>query len=204
MFWFLDLPTLLAFVSAGLLLNLTPGNDVVFTIASTLRGGTRAGVLASLGITLGSLTHVCLAALGLAAILAANPTLFEAIRWIGVAYLVKLAWSAWNAPPHDLSDPASTSRENPFLRAYLTNILNPKVALFILAFLPQFTRPELGQVGWQILTLGLIFSTTGVIVNSAYALLAGRATRHLRHHGSLLNRLTAILFGGLAARLLTN
>lgn len=204
MFWFLDLPTFLAFVSAGILLNLTPGNDVIFTIASTLRRGTRAGLLASLGITLGSLTHVGFAAFGLAAVLAANPLLFEAVRWIGAAYLLWLAWQSWHTEPAGMAEDTPAAHENPLLRGYLTNILNPKVALFILAFLPQFTNPELGQIELQLLVLGLIFASTGIFINGAYALLAGTARSKLTTYGRILNKLSALLFGGLAARLIVN
>jgi len=135
--WFLDTSTLIAFLTAGILLNLTPGNDVIFTLATTLQRGTRAGLLAGLGITLGSLTHATLAALGLAALLKANPALFEAIRWAGVAYLLYLAVQAWRTSPQAIAQSAT----RPFLRGYVTNILNPKVALFMLAFLPQFSNP---------------------------------------------------------------
>lgn len=198
--WFLDIPTLIAFLTAGILLNLTPGSDVIFTLATTLRQGTGAGLLAGLGITLGSLTHATLAAVGLAALLKTNPTLFEAIRWAGVAYLLYLAVQAWRATPQAI---ANQSAERPFLRGYVTNILNPKVALFMLAFLPQFSNPAAGQIELQILTLGLIFSANGLLIISAYALLAGRIRPALEQHATALNRITSLVFGGLAARLMT-
>jgi len=128
--WFLDIPTLIAFLTAGILLNLTPGSDVIFTLATTLRQGTAAGLLAGLGITLGSLTHATLAALGLAALLKTNPTLFEAIRWAGVAYLLYLAVQAWRATPQAI---ASQSAERPFLRRRPDRAANPDAWPYLLS-----------------------------------------------------------------------
>lgn len=201
MLWFLDIPTLLTFLTAGIVLNLTPGNDVVFTLATTLRQGTAAGLLAGLGITLGSLFHTVLAALGLAALLKTNPNLYDAIRWAGAAYLMYLAYQTWRTTSQPLN---ARTGESPFLRGFITNILNPKVALFMLAFLPQFTDPAKDALALQILSLGLIFATSGLFVISGYALLAGSLRPLIQSHSKTLNRISAVIFGGLAARLVIN
>lgn len=201
MLWFLDTSTLLAFVTAGVLLNLTPGSDVAFTVATALKRGTGAGLMAGFGITLGSFTHASLAALGLAALIAANPALFEALRWLGATYLIWLAYQAWTARA---AGQTSAALGTPFLQGYLTNILNPKVALFMLAFLPHFTDPSAGALAQQFLTLGAIFCTSGVIIISGYALLAGRARALMASRETLINRISALILGGLAARLVTS
>ncbi len=195
-----------AFLSAGLLLNLTPGADVAFAVASGAQGGARAGVAAAAGITLGSLCHTCLAAFGLAAVLAAQPAAYDVIRWAGAVYLLWLAWRAWQSAQMqtgatDVKTAVSWSLRGAFLRGALTNLLNPKVALFQLAFLPQFADPMSGPIWQQMVLLGLLFALTGFFVTAAYGALAGRFAAALRQRGAALNRLCAIVFAGLAARL---
>ncbi|MEJ2000255.1 MAG: LysE family translocator, partial [Maritimibacter sp.] len=158
------------FLGAGLLLNLTPGADVMFASASGLAGGPRAGVAAAFGVALGGLMHASLAAAGLAALLAAAPTLFTTLRYLGAAYLLYLAVKAWRAGPAEPRTGAAKLTQA-IRRGFLTNALNPKVALFILAFLPQFTSPATGPVWLQILVLGALFSTTGFFVTAGYGAL---------------------------------
>jgi threonine/homoserine/homoserine lactone efflux protein len=188
------------FLGAGLLLNLTPGADVMFASASGLAGGPRAGVAAAFGVALGGLMHACLAAAGLAALLAAAPTLFTTLRYLGAAYLLFLAVKAWRAGPAEPRTGAARLTQA-IRRGFLTNALNPKVALFVLAFLPQFTSPATGPVWLQILVLGALFSTTGFFVTAGYGALAGLAGAGLTRAGGWLNRLAALVFGLLALRL---
>lgn len=198
----MDFVLLTAFLGAGLLLNLTPGADVGFAMASGAQGGVRAGIAAGAGISSGSLVHTALAAFGLAALLAAHPPAFEAIRYAGAAYLLWLAWHSWTslaAEPQDTTAPRSLRRV--YLRGALTNLLNPKVALFQLAFLPQFTTPGAGPVWQQMLLLGGLFAVTGFFVNAGYGALAGVLAHRLRRNARLMQRLCAIVFAGLAARL---
>ncbi len=197
-----DALTLAAFIPAGLALNLTPGADLMFVLAQGLRGGTRAGMAANFGIAAGCLVHVALAALGLAALLHAYPAAFEAVRWGGVGYLLWLAVKSWRAPPPAEAEATPAPLHRIFRDALLVNILNPKVALFILAFLPQFvvpTRPVLPQFA----ILGLVFCAGGLVVNGAVALFSGRLGRLLRRERAAraLNRLSAGIFTLLALRL---
>ncbi len=199
----MDPVLLLSFMGAGLLLNLTPGADVMFAMASGLSGGWRHGVAAAVGISFGSLWHITLATLGVSAALALVPQALDLIRYAGAAYLLWLAWKSWSAQPPDPAH-AAQSWQRAVLRGFVTNALNPKVALFVLAFLPQFTRAEAGPIWQQIVILGAIFTTTGVIITSFYGALAGLLGERIRASHRVLNRITAIIFAGLAARLVSN
>jgi len=191
---------LATFLVAGLLLNLTPGADVMFATACGVAGGPRAGALAGIGVGLGGLWHAGLAAAGVSALIAATPMMLDAIRWAGAAYLLWLAWSAWTTP----AGPGGAGVAHPLRalgRGALINALNPKVALFVLAFLPQFTVPGIGPVWQQILLLGGLFALTGMAVTGGYGMLAGVMGRHLAARMRGLNRLAALVFAGLAGRL---
>lgn len=192
---------LLAFTLAGLMLNLTPGADVMFATASGLRGGPRAGMAAGLGVGLGVAMHVTLAALGLSALLAAHPAALGAIRWLGALYLLWLAVRAWRAGVPDAAERGAARPFRALGRGFLANALNPKVILFILAFLPQFTDPAYGPVWRQIVLLGGIFTVTGTLVTMAYGALAGAMGQALGRRLGALNRVAALVFAGLAARL---
>ena len=197
-------PTILAaFITAGILLNLTPGIDMVFVIASSISGGIRTGMAAATGISLGVLTHITLATIGVAALIAAHPSLFNVIRWAGIAYLIWLAIQAWRATDSRLQQTGARSATRAIKRGWITNILNPKVALFILAFLPQFTTPGAGPIWQQILILGLIFVFNGTLVSYAAAIMSGALANRLRRHQRLMNRISATLLAALAARMAT-
>jgi threonine/homoserine/homoserine lactone efflux protein len=196
----LDPVSVATFLGAGLLLNLTPGSDVMFASASGLAGGPRAGVAAAFGVALGGLLHTALAAAGLTALLAASPVAFEALRWLGAGYLLFLAVKYWRAGPvGDVPGAAALSRA--VRRGFVTNALNPKVALFVLAFLPQFTIPESGPVWQQILVLGLMFSLTGFFVTAGYGALAGIAGKVLGRATGWMGKVAAAVFALLALRL---
>lgn len=196
----LDPVTLASFVGAGVLLNLTPGADVMFASASGIAGGPRTGVAAALGISLGSLMHTGLAALGLSALLLAVPPAYDAVRYLGAGYLVFLAVKAWRAgaAPRVAGAP---SLARAVRRGFVTNALNPKVALFILALLPQFTNPGTGPLWAQILFLGAVFATTGFLITAAYGAAAGFAGHALGRAMGALNKLAALVFAALAVRL---
>lgn len=197
-----DALTLAAFIPAGLALNLTPGADMMFVLAQGLRGGTRAGMAANLGIAAGCLVHVAVAALGLAALLHSYPAAFEVVRWGGVGYLLFLAVKAWRARPPAQAQVGAAPLPRIFREALVVNILNPKVALFILAFLPQFVVPA-RPVLTQFLVLGLVFCLGGLLVNGAVALFSGRLGGLLRQSAAAraLNRISAGVFTLLALRL---
>ena len=196
--------TLLAFVPAGLALNLTPGADMMFCLGQGLKSGRRAAMAANFGIALGGMVHVTLAALGLGALVAAHPAAFEAIRWLGVGYLLWLAVGALRASPFAAEAKVETvPPSRVFLQALMVNLLNPKVILFILAFLPQFVDPARAILP-QFLTLGVVFSTGGLIVNGAVGLFAGSIGQRVARSANLsrwLSRISATIFGGLALRL---
>ncbi len=197
----MDPTTIAAFAGAGLLLNLTPGSDVMFASASGLSGGPRAGIAAAAGISLGGLVHTALAAFGLAALIAASPVAYDAIRWLGAGYLLFLAVRTWRATPDTGQKTGADSLYTAFRRGFLTNMLNPKVAIFILALLPQFTDPAAGPIWHQILILGTIFAATGFCITSGYGATAGLLRSVLGRVSATLNRITALVFGALAARL---
>ncbi|MBL9050056.1 MAG: LysE family translocator [Tabrizicola sp.] len=196
--------TLLAFVPAGLALNLTPGADMMFCLGQGLRSGRRAAMAANFGIATGGMVHTTLAALGLGALVAAHPAAFEAIRWLGVGYLLWLAVGALRASPFAAETVvAPTSPSRAFGQGLMVNLLNPKVILFILAFLPQFVDPS-RPILPQFLTLGLVFSAGGLVVNGAVGLFAGTIGQRMARSAGLsrwLSRISATIFGALALRL---
>lgn len=192
---------LLAFVVSGIVLNLTPGADVMFATASGLGGGLRAGIAAGAGVGLGGIVHVVLAALGVAALIGASPAALELIRWLGAAYLVFLGVQSWRAAGPESVLAARIGAGAAFRRGFLTNVLNPKVILFILAFLPQFTDPARGPVWQQILFLGAIFCVTGMVITAGYGALAGWLGAALARKIGVLNRVAAVVFVALAVRM---
>ncbi len=171
---------LLLFVVAGLLLNLTPGPDVLYIASHALKSGARAGIVAALGITAGCFVHIFAAAVGVSALLAASATAFTVLKWVGAAYLVwvGLRMLRSSAPPAlDVAAQDTGSQQAPdlksvFLRGFGTNALNPKVALFFLAFLPQFIGPAIEHKSLAFLLLGLLFNFNGLFVNIGWALAA--------------------------------
>lgn len=194
---------LLAFATAGLALNLTPGADMMFTLGQGLRAGRRAAMAANAGIAVGGLVQTLVAALGLGALVAAHPLAFDAIRWAGVAYLLVLAVQALRAGPVSGREVAVQGTGRVFVQAMLVNLLNPKVVLFILALLPQFidhARPVLAQF----MVLGLVFATGGFVVNGLVGFFAGSIGQRLARSARLarwLGRASAVIFAGLAVRL---
>ena len=196
--------TLLAFIPAGLALNLTPGADMMFCLGQGLRSGRRAAMAANFGIAAGGMAHTTLAALGLGALVAAHPAAFEAIRWLGVGYLLWLAVGALRSSPFAAEAAVvPTAPARAFWQGLMVNLLNPKVILFILAFLPQFVDPARAILP-QFLTLGLVFSAGGLVVNGAVGMFAGSIGQRLARSAGLsrwLSRISATIFGALAVRL---
>lgn len=201
----MDIWLIASFLGAGVVLNLTPGADVMFATASGIKGGWRYSVAASFGITMGSATHVLLAVGGVSAAIAAVPYGLDIIRYLGAAYLVVLAVQAWRAKPDPVNvSQGADSLKSAALRGFVTNILNPKVGLFILAFLPQFTDPQIGPVWQQMLFLGFLFTVTGFIITGLYGVIAGLSRSIMQTRLTILNKISAVIFGGLAARLVLN
>ncbi|WBU60270.1 LysE family translocator [Paracoccus albus] len=199
-----NIPTanLLAFIGGGLLLNLAPGQDVMFASACGIRGGPRAGMLAGLGVGLGVCFHLILATVGLGAIVAEHPGVLKAIKFAGAGYLLFLAWQSWNSRPDAPSRHTPERSWRIVQRGALSNLLNPKPVLFLLSFLPQFTRLEYGPIWQQILGLGLVFVVTGTIVTMGYGILAGVMGLRLGKHMEIMNRIASVIFAGLAIRMI--
>jgi len=196
----------LVFMAAALALNLTPGPDMLYVTARSVSDGRAAGVLSAFGIATGTLAHIAALALGLAALLAAVPLAYDAVRIAGAVYLVVIGIQLI-ARPRTAALVANLPQSRLrviFMQAVVTNVLNPKVALFFLAFLPQFVDRAAGPPVPQILLLGLLFNIQGTLVNVAVALLASRGTNWLRaseRRITVLQRATGALFVALGARL---
>ena len=197
---FLTPDQFLTFLVGGLVVNIVPGADVVLATACGIQGGPRAGAMSGLGTGFGVLWHIALAAAGVAALIAAHPGALDVLRWIGAGYLVWLAVKAWNAGPAGAAR-GQADLWRAFRKGALTNVLNPKPVLFILAFLPQFVVPGGPPVWQQIAVLGLTFAFTGTLVTMGYGIAAGYAGQALARRMGALNRVAAVLFAGLAARL---
>jgi threonine/homoserine/homoserine lactone efflux protein len=178
---------LVLFALAGIVLNLTPGPDVLLVVRHALRSGARAGFFAGLGVAAGCLVHVSAGALGLSALLAGSSQAFALLKWLGAAYLLFVAWgllrSALNPRPPsffaDSSVQATVSARSVFLQGFGTNVLNPKVALFFLAFVPQFIPSDAADKPLYFLALGILFTANGLLVSSAYAWGAAWMARRL-------------------------
>jgi len=196
---------LLVFTSASLMLNLTPGNDMMFVLGQSLRGGFRTGVAASLGIGTGLIVHLALVALGLAVIFARHPAIFSAIRYLGAAYLVWMAVRTVRRGPLVFApEGAARSAFAAWRDGTLVNVFNPKIVVFIFAFLPPFIRPENGWPLLQLLIFGAIFNIGGTLINIAVAAFASHAARLLSGNVKIARGFTlvsAALFLVLAARM---
>jgi threonine/homoserine/homoserine lactone efflux protein len=201
-----DFASLALFMTATLALNLAPGPDMLYVSTRSLAQGRRAGVISALGIAAGAVVHTVAIASGLAALLRALPLAYEIVRFAGAAYLIWLGVQALRgkAGPASSKTLDRASEWAVFRQGAITNILNPKVALFFLAFLPQFADPARGSVALQIVVLGCVFNTSGTIVNIAVAHLAASAGRWLGARGDverIFRWLTASVFIGLGLRL---
>ena len=193
------------FLAGALLLNITPGPDMAFTLASTARGGTRSGIAAALGVGAGSLVWAAATAVGLAAMLAASEYALTVIRMVGGVYLLYLAVRTLTEKAATAAPEGARGLLKSFRAGAFTNLFNPKVGLFFLAFLPGFANAENGDVAAQILLLGAIFSVTGSFILILVALAAGAARARLvgSHRARrMMKGLSATMFGGLGIYLL--
>ncbi|MBY4892506.1 LysE family translocator [Rhodobacteraceae bacterium N5(2021)] len=201
-----DLNTLLLFVPIALALNLTPGADMLFCLGQGANSGPRAGIAASFGIATGSFIHALAGGLGLAALIAANPIAFEVIRWAGVGYLLYLTFKAFTHPISALR-PKNVDRSKSWQAwkdGVLVCLLNPKVAIFMLALVPQFVDPDRGSVLVQFLILGTVLNIGGTVINAFIGAFAGGIGGFLARNKSaarVLQYLTGFVFVGLAAKL---
>jgi threonine/homoserine/homoserine lactone efflux protein len=201
----IDAGDLLVFLTAALTLNLTPGNDMMYVLGQSLKGGTRTGIAASFGIATGSLIHLGLVALGVAVILARHPQVFDALRWAGAAYLVWIAFRTITTPFAAIAEEGERrSGLHAWRDGVIVNVLNPKTIVFMFAFLPPFIRPENGMPLLQLVILGTIFNVGGTLVNIAVATFAGGIGEKLATNVRLARGFalaSAALFLLLAARM---
>ncbi|MCC2676288.1 MAG: Lysine exporter protein [Ramlibacter sp.] len=206
-----DFQQLLIFIAAGWLLNLTPGPDVLYIVTNALRSGARAGIVAGLGITTGCFVHVFAAALGVSALLATSATAFTLLKWLGAAYLVWVGLKLLLAKaPEQVADlkslaqaPAPAGLGAVFLGGFWTNVLNPKVAIFFLAFVPQFIAPDAADKALAFVLLGVLFNVNSIPVNSGWALAAAWMARRdaVQRGMHWLDRVAGAMFIAFGARL---
>ena len=167
---------LLAFALTALIIEITPGPNMTYLAALSLSGGMRTGFAAVAGIAIGLLTYGIVAALGLAAVIDNSPLLYGLLRWGGVAYLLWLAWKAWSSERETSPDATDGPDGEPwiaFRRGLITNLLNPKAAVFYVAVLPEFIRPDAGSVMSQTLALSAVYVTIATVIHSGIVALAG-------------------------------
>jgi threonine/homoserine/homoserine lactone efflux protein len=187
---------------------ISPGPDMLFILGCGMRGGPRAGLLATTGVATSEVIHITLAAAGLSAFFAAAPTAFTALRIAGGAYLVYLGVQAIRHRGQDHAEPDDSGPGMPgrvaYLRGLLTNLVNPKMVTFTIAFLPQFVDPRLGRVWLQFAILGAVFVALEFLVDGTVGVLAGRIGRWLGRRERARRRLdvaTGSVFIGLGVRL---
>jgi threonine/homoserine/homoserine lactone efflux protein len=207
-----DTQTLLSFLAAAVVLVILPGPGTAWIVAQAFAGGVRRGLLAGLGLEVATLLHALAAGLGLSALLATSALAYEVVKYLGAAYLIWLGIKAWrggeqaaspDAPVSEAPAPEASGRRV-FLRSVLTGVLNPKVALFFLAFLPQFVHPERGWVWLQFIVLGALLAVVGFCNDVVLSLAVGRFRRRIAGVGGRwMQRATGGLFIGLGLRLAT-
>ncbi|MBN9221418.1 MAG: LysE family translocator [Mesorhizobium sp.] len=184
----IDPSTLITYVAVVLGFVFIPGPATLLTVARATSSGTKAGIATGAGVAAGDIFHTVMAMVGISAIIAASAVLFSIIKYIGAAYLIYLGIRAMieKAPANPTAGTLAISPGKAFRQAVLTEILNPKTALFFLAFLPQFVRPENGSVMLQLFTLGIIFVLLGLFSTVVFALSAGGLGRFLRRNPKVL------------------
>jgi threonine/homoserine/homoserine lactone efflux protein len=208
---------LLMFIVAGWLLNLTPGPDVLYIVSNALRSGARAGIVAGLGITAGCFVHIFAAAVGVGALLAASVTAFTVLKWVGAAYLLWMGArmlfakasgeggsGAAIATAQEASSAAVVPLRRVFMGGFWTNVLNPKVAIFFLAFVPQFIAPGTDSKALAFVLLGVLFNLNAIPVNVGWALAANWMARRVgavQRGMNWLDRIAGAMFLGFGLRL---
>ncbi len=208
----------LGFIAASVLLSVTPGSDSMYIITRSVSQGNKAGFYSVLGIVSGILVHTLLAALGLSILLANSPLAFTIVKYIGASYLCYLGFKMLTSKQDALIAESLTENTNLakaktldyqkiYKQGVLTNTLNPKVALFFLAFFPQFVDPSYAHSTLSFLILGLTFAITSLIWCMCLALLASRFSQKLRENPAIesaLNKISGVVFIGMGIKLLTD
>ena len=197
----------LLFLATAFALNVAPGPDLLYILTKTIRNGKKVGLASALGVCTGALFHVFAAAVGLSMILVSSALAFGLVKYIGAAYLLYIAYQAfkYRDEPLDLIVQNSSSElKKLFVKGFIMNILNPKVSIFFLAFLPQFVNTQAGSVPMQMIILGIIFMIMTVIVFSSIGIAANMLSSKLLQKPSIvkyMNILTSFVLVGLGLKL---
>ncbi len=198
----------LLFFSAAFALNISPGPDLIYILSRTVAQGRKIGVASSLGVCTGALVHVFAAALGLSAILATSAMAFSVVKYIGAAYLIYLGLKSFRSTGSNFNLSSLNSPQvtpwMAFKQGILVDVLNPKVAVFFMAFLPQFVRPDLGHTSAQIAVLGVLVILVAAVVEILFVLATGQTTRFFRNNrrvSAWLDRILGSILIGLGIRL---
>lgn len=199
-----DLPNFILFALVALMLNITPGNDMIFVISRSLSYGTKVGIYAALGIGLGCFVHIFASVVGLSVIIQQSEILFNTIRYAGAAYLIFIGIKSLMEKPSTMIFNQNKNDKNTNLKilrqGIITNVLNPKVSLFFLAFLPQFINYSSENISSQILFLGLWFNFSGTLVNVLIVLLFSKVIAKLssfQQFWKIQNKISGIVLIGL-------
>ena len=198
--------TLLTYLAANIAIILAPGPAQALVLARSISDGKKAGILTGIGLNVGTIVHTIAAAFGLSVILAQSAMAFAIVKYLGAGYLVYLGIQALftQAPPDHQARPTAANPWQAFSKAVITGILNPKVALFFLAFLPQFVDPARGSIFWQFLILGLLLALLDIFYESVLASVAGALSYWFTQSPRLAlwrQRITGIVLVGLGVRL---
>ncbi|GAB4190418.1 MAG: LysE family translocator [Wenzhouxiangellaceae bacterium] len=205
----LSLETLSLFFVTAALLGLSPGPDNLFVLTQSALYGRRAGWLITLGLCTGLLVHTAAVAFGVAALFQTSVLAFTLLKLVGAAYLLWLAWQAFRAKPEAVNlqqENGGSDHRRLYRRGIIMNITNPKVSVFFLAFLPQFTDPSMGPISVQMLVLGAVFILSTIIVFGTIAMAAGGLGTRLKRSPGIqlwMNRIAGLVFVGLALKLAT-
>lgn len=200
--------TIYLFLAASIALALSPGPDNIFVLAQSALHGRLAGLLVTFGLCTGLVVHTTAVALGVAVVFQTSVLAFNALKVVGAIYLLYLAWKAFHAGAAEIAggDPASKSLRSLYFRGVLMNITNPKIAIFFLAFLPQFADPAIGPVTTQVFIFGALFIASSLVIFGLLAWVAGFLSSWLKQSDRtqiILNRLAGTVFVALAIKLIT-
>lgn len=205
----MPIESIITFIFASIVLIISPGPDLIFVVTQSAVHGARTGIWVTLGLVSGLIYHTLIVAFGVAAIILTSEIAFTVLKTLGALYLLYLAWQAFNAHSEKFSPEKNIpkTRFQLYRRGIIMNVTNPKVTVFFLAFLPQFVSSENGSIASQVFILGAIFMALGLILFIAISLAAGKLGNWLNRSEKAqiyLNRFAALVFIGLAAKLLTS
>ncbi|TVZ27440.1 threonine/homoserine/homoserine lactone efflux protein [Gillisia sp. Hel_I_86] len=197
---------LIPFITASILLTLSPGPDIIYVLVQSISNGKKAGIITTLGLVSGILIHTSLVAFGVSAVIKASPILFTLIKIFGALYLFYLAYKVFKSDSSiAIRDVAAKRMGNLFRQGFIMNVLNPKVTVFFLAFFPGFLWEPEGNTILQFYILGILFLLQALLIFGAVALLAGKISHYLLQHkqsGVLLKWIQIVVFIGIGVLIL--